>query len=210
MQDLFSADGSYNPRNRFNNSTESGAVHLIQQNNTLGAEIEIAAAATIIRQRDDQILTSEQDRILCGQYGQPDRHSDPHIGSEVKALAPDHDDITLANPIGLCIAGLSTLAFRTPDGSDPATYWSVTRGTTDKALLTVHEVAPGKGFVVGDIKINGHPIQFGAQIVNFITIKLTGLAHGWARARCRQSTAASSNERNPPPKGCPSCRYYRL
>src|SRR5207249_2565580 len=117
MQDLFSADGSYNPRNRFNNSTESGAMHLIQQNNTLGAEIEIAAAATIIRQRGGQILTSEQDLILCGQYGQPDRHSDPHIGSEVNALARAHDDITLANPIGLCIAGLSTVAFATPDGS---------------------------------------------------------------------------------------------
>ena len=31
-----------------------------------------------------------------------------------------------------------------------------------------------KGFTVGDITINGLPIAFGAQIVDFITIKVVG------------------------------------
>jgi hypothetical protein len=175
MQDLFSAQGTYNPRNRFNNSTEGGAMHLIQQNNTLAAEIEIAGAATIIRERDGQILTGEQDLITCGRYGQTERHSDPHIGAEVNALARAHHDTTLANPIGLCIAGLSTVTFKTPDGSDPASYWRITRGTPEKALRAVYEVPQGKGFVVGDIMFNDQPIQFAAQIADFISIKLTGL-----------------------------------
>ena len=33
-------------------------------------------------------------------------------------------------------------------------------------------------FTVGDITINGLPIAFGAQIVDFITIKLVGQAAG--------------------------------
>jgi hypothetical protein len=190
MQDLFSAQRTYNPRNRFNNSTEGGAMHLIQRNNTLGAEIEIAGAATIIRERNGQILTGEQDLIMCGRYGQAERHSDPHIGAEVNALARAHHDITLANPIGLCIAGLSTVAFRTPDGSDPASYWRITRGSPEKALRAVYEVPPGKGFVVGDIRINDQPIQFAAQIADFMTIKLTGLV-----TRLGKSTV-------PPVNGC--------
>jgi hypothetical protein len=182
MEDLFLTDGSYNPRNRFNNSTEGGAMHLIQQNNTLSAEIEIAAAATLIRRRNGEILTSEADLIACGQYGQPERHSDPHIGAEVNALARAHHDLTLANPIGLCIAGLTVGAFTTPDSSNPLDYWRITRGTADKALRAVYEVPANKGFVVGDIKINDRPIEFGAQIVDFITIKLTGLATRLAKS----------------------------
>jgi hypothetical protein len=175
MADLFPS-GAYDNRNRWNNSTESGAMHLIQQNNTLSAEIEIAAAATLIRRRNGEILTSEQDLIACGQYGQPDRHSDPHIGAVVNELARGHNDISLANPIGLCIAGLTTNAWTSPDGSDPQSYWKITRGTPDKALRAVYEVSADKSFVVGDIKINGKAIDFGAQITDFITIKLTGLA----------------------------------
>jgi hypothetical protein len=204
MQDLFAADGSYNAHNRFNNSTEGGAMHLIQQNNTLGAEIEIAGAATLIRRRNGEILTSEQDLIACGQYGQPQRNSDPHIGSEVNALARAHHDISLANPISLCIASLSAVAFMTPDGSDPASFWTVTRGTRDKALRAVYEVPSGKRFVVGDIKINGRTIDFGAQIADFTTIKLTGLAtrlgkstvqpvNGCAQAIPQPSTLAATS-----------------
>ena len=49
QSDLFDTRGEYNKRNRWNNSTQMGAMHLIQANNTLSAEIELAAAATIVR-----------------------------------------------------------------------------------------------------------------------------------------------------------------
>lgn len=174
-QDLFPG-GSYDPRNAWNNSTAGGAMHLIQRNNSLAAEIELAAAATIVRRRNGTILTTAQELIACSQYGAPERHSDPHIGASVNALARQGARISLADPIGLCIADLTTLGWATPDGSDPKSYWSITRGTKDKALRAVYEVPAAAGFTVGDITINGRAIQFGAQIADFITIKLTGLA----------------------------------
>lgn len=185
-KDLFRSDSTYNPRNRWNDSTDSGAMHLIQGANTLGAEIELAAVATIVRRRNGGFLTSERELIECGRYGEPERFSDPHIGAEVNALARQRADITLANPVGLCIAGLSVAGWQTPDGSNPLDYWKVTRGTPEKAVRAVYEVPADKGFVVGDITIGGRKIEYGAQIADMITIKLTGLA-----TRIGQSTAAA-------------------
>jgi hypothetical protein len=173
---LFDRDGKYVSRNRWNNSTTNGAMHLIQRNNTLSAEIELAAAATIVRIVDGMTLDDEQVLIQCGQYGQPERNSDPLIGAVVNELARARADITLANPVGLCIAGLSVAGWQTPDGSPASEYWTITRGTHDKALRAVYEVPAEKGFTVGDITINGRNIEFGSQIADFISIKLTGLA----------------------------------
>jgi hypothetical protein len=181
--DLFSA-GQYVLRNRWNNSTTNGAMHLIQRSNTLGAEIELAAAATLVRTRNGAPITEAQELIACGQYGEPQRHSDPHIGALVNELARGKADITLANPVGLYIAGLSVAGWVTPDGSDPAGYWTITRGTQEKALRAVYEVPAAKNFTVGDITIAGRAIEFGAQVADFIRIKLAGLA-----TRIGQSTA---------------------
>jgi hypothetical protein len=189
MADLF-VNGKYAPRNKWNNSTTGGAMHLIQSNNSLGAEIELAAASTIVRKVNGKILTGEQELITCGRYGQAERHSDPHIGAVVNALARAKADITLANPVGLCIAGLSVAGWAAPDGSNPLDYWTIVRGTKEKALRAVYEVPESKGFVVGDIQINGRKIDFASQITDFITIKLTGLA-----TRIGKSTV-------PPAQGC--------
>lgn len=183
--DLFGPDGTYRRRNRWNDSTDQGAMHLIQRANTLGAEIELAGAATIVRRRNGTILTGERELIDCGRYGEPERFSDPHIGAGVNALAREKADITLANPVGLCIAALSVASWQAPDGSDPHDYWKVTRGTEDKAVRAVYEVPADKGFAVGDITIAGRRIEFGAQIADLTTIKLTGLA-----TRIGESTVA--------------------
>jgi hypothetical protein len=173
--DLFQPSG-YNARNKWNNSTNLGAMHLIQPNNTLLAEINIAVAASIVRRINGQLLTDEQDLIACGQYGQPERFSDPHIGGEINKLARQQAALTIANPVALYIRDLSTAGWSAPDGSDPKQYWSIVRGTPQFALRAVYEVPAGKGFVVGDITINGNPIEFGAQIADFITIKIIGQA----------------------------------
>lgn len=175
MKHLFT-NGRYVPKNRWNNSTTMGAMHLIQANNTLTAEIELAAGASLTRKRNGAFITDEQELIECGKYGQGERHSDPHIGAVINELARAKADVTVANPVGLCIAGLSVAGWTTPDGSNPLDYWKITRGTSQKALRAVFEVPANKQFVVGDLKINGKNINFGAQIADFITIKLTGLA----------------------------------
>jgi hypothetical protein len=83
--------------------------------------------------------------------------------------------VTLANPVGLYFDDLLTAGWQTPDGSDPKSYWTYVRGSEDKPVRAVYEVPVRNGFVVGDITISGRPINFGAQIADFITIKLTGV-----------------------------------
>jgi hypothetical protein len=189
MEDLFPNGGEYETRNRFNNSTSQGAMHLVQRNNTLSAEIEIVAAATVTRNINGRLLMGEQELIDCGQYGAPTRNSDPHIGGEINKLAREKADVTLTDPIGLYIAGLSTAGWSTPDGSDPQAYWKIVRGTPDKAVRAVYEVPAGKGFVVGDISIGGNPIKFGSQVADFIQIKVTGLACRFGQSTVPPMTA---------------------
>ena len=129
LADLFLANGRYNPRNRWNDSTADGnIVHLIQPNNTLSAFVDIGARATIVRKIGGTILTGELELIRCGLYGGENRHSDPHIGGEVNALARLKADIALANPMALYIHGLFPAGWETPDGSDPLHYWRIVTG----------------------------------------------------------------------------------
>src|SRR6185503_8523564 len=60
-EDLLSPNGRYNPRNKWNATTVNGAMHLIQQNNTLGAEIELAGGASVVRVIAGHTLTGEEE-----------------------------------------------------------------------------------------------------------------------------------------------------
>lgn len=189
-QDLFPG-GVYRPRNRWNNSTSEGAMHLIQPANTLLAEIELAGGSSVVRARaDGTLLTGARELIDCGRYGAPERHSDPHIGDRVNNHTRNRADITLANPVGIYFAGLDTAGWTTPDGDDPASFWRYTRGTPEKPVRAVLEVPGGKNYVLGDVTINGRPISFGGQIADRIQMKLTGLV-----TRIGQSTVE-------PMRGC--------
>lgn len=67
--------------NRWNDSTKIGSIaHLVQRNNTLSAEIDIAGQATVIR-KDPQgkIVTNEAQLTRCSQYGNAGRNSDPSV-----------------------------------------------------------------------------------------------------------------------------------
>lgn len=199
-KDLFSPSGRYNPRNKWNATTVNGAMHLIQRNNTLTAEIELAAGASVIRVIDGRELTGEQELIACGRYGGEERHSDPHIGALVNSLTRQKADVTLANPVGLYFADLNTAGWETPDGSDPKAYWKYVRGTAEKPVRAVYEVPEGAGFVLGDIKIQGQPINFAAQITDFINMKLTGVGTRFGKSPtqpmtgCRRPKAAPEAE----------------
>lgn len=183
--DLYTPGGDYIPRNRFNNSTSRGAMHLVQRNNTLRAEIEIAGAATITRLRSDGMpMTDTLELIQCGRYGAPQRHSDPFIGARVNFHARNKADITVANPVGIYFAGLDTQEWVTPDGSDPAGFWRYTRGTAERPVRAVLDVPSDKGYVLGDVTIDGRPIQFGGQVADRIQMTIRALA-----TRIGQSTA---------------------
>lgn len=174
--DLFTSTGQYRPRNKWNNSTTTGAMHLIQGANTLLAEINIAVRSTIVRRINGALLTDAQDLINCGRYGDPDRFSDPTIGASVNELARQDAAVTIANPVALYIDDLDTNGWAAPGGTDPKSLWKITRGTASHAVRAVYAAPAGAGFTVSDITINGIPIEFGAQIADRITIKVVGQA----------------------------------
>jgi len=175
MSDLFDGD-TYVPHNRFNNSTKNGVMHLIQRANSLTAEIELGAAATIRRETNGSEVTDAQELIRCSRYGEPGRNSDPFIGAQVNALARQRADITINNPVGLYFHDFNPVGWVTPDGEDPRKFWKYLRGKDNHFVRARFEVPANHGYTVGDILIAGREIAFGAQIVDFITIKLEGLA----------------------------------
>ena len=187
--DLF-INGKYNPLNKWNNSTTNGAMHLVQRNNTLSAEIELAAAASIVRVKKGKTVTNQGELIRCSQYGVEDRNSDPHIGDRVNKLARDRHLLSLANPVGLYFDRLEPVGWITKDGTPATEFWKIVRGGPDNALRAEFEVPKEKGYTVEDITINGTPIRYASQIADFIHIKLTAIAQ-----ELGQSTAN-------PLKGC--------
>ena len=179
--DLFTAAGVYRPLNKWN--TGSGVMHLIQPNNTLGAEVNIGAFATIKRKHaDGSPITDPDELIRCAQFGAPGRASDPHIGDIVNGLARQGFSITIKNPIGLYINKIDLTGFKKPDGTPitPA-YFKITRGSAGQGLRAIFEVPPGETsgghpFKVSDITIGGVKIAFGGHIAKRISVKLTGVA----------------------------------
>jgi hypothetical protein len=52
-------------------------------------------------------------------------------------------------------------------------YWRIVRpagASGPPALRLVYEVPRSEGFVVGDIRIGGRPIEFGGQIAEHLTV----------------------------------------
>lgn len=177
--DLFDQQNRYNPLNKWN--TTDGAMHLTHPSNSLAAEVFIAADATILRQQHGQLLTDADALIQCAQYGEPERASDPRIGAEVNALARRGFALTLKNPVGLYMDRLNTTGWTKPDGTPVGDYLKITRGQAGQAVHAVYEVpatekSGGQPFVVGDILIGGKRIEFGGQVAELITMKLTGIA----------------------------------
>ncbi len=200
-RDLVAASGTYLPRNRWN---IAGAMHMVQTFNTLNAAIVLVAEATVVRDSGSGLLTNPNDLIRCGISADMDRNSDPLIVGDVNALARAGADVTLADPIGLYLDDeLQTSGWETPDGSDPAEFWRITRGEPGHALRAVYEVPADRGFTVSDIRINGRPITSPSQIAESIQVQVVGLAHRFGRSevaprRCAGASAVELAAELPP------------
>lgn len=172
---------AYNPINKWNSGTESltdsgGAMHLTSPPNTLGAEIYLAAAATLLRNVSPY---DPQHMICCSRYGRPFRNSDPHIGFVANQLSKQGYTISLSDPVGLYIQEPNWSTYKTPDGTPASDFWKVTRGKkaatpndSDQILHAVFSVPSDKGYTVSDIMINGKEIQWGGQIAQTFQIQL--------------------------------------
>lgn len=192
-EDLFK-DGKYNLHNKWNDPPNSDInngyiIHLTHKNNTLQQEIELAGGSSVVRIIDRKILTTEQELIKSGSYGDPDRFSDPHIGAQVNKFTRHGADVTILNPVGIYLNDLETSSFKTPDGSDPKDFWKITRKDKQEKLFVraEYEVPSDKefDFKVGDITIKGKPIKYGAQIADYLTMRIRAVA-----CRFGQTTAS--------------------
>jgi hypothetical protein len=173
--------GAYDGENRWN--TEHGAVHLIQPNNNLFAEVMIAAAACILRRNPDGSVATDPNYLIeCARYGAAGRASDPKIGAVVNDKARHGYSVSLRNPVALYMTRWDSAGLRKPNGDPVGNYWTLVRGKpapgpTQPAmgLHLVYEVPAGEGFVVGDIKAGGDTIRYGGQLAERIHVGLVGL-----------------------------------
>ena len=54
--------------------------HRAQVNNTLSAQVDLGARATVVRKRvDGTVITDSDELIRCSRNGNPDRNSDPTV-----------------------------------------------------------------------------------------------------------------------------------
>ncbi|KAG0137526.1 hypothetical protein HOY82DRAFT_497163 [Tuber indicum] len=193
----------YNRKNKWNNNTTTGSImHLIQGANTLQAEIQLGADATVLRVDSQGNPIHDYDRLIrCSQYGGIYRNSDPTIGGNVNDLAWQGPLITLADPVGLYIDSFDGSQFEAPDEEDVQKFWKFTRGTpADPSrgrpahwVRAVFEVPESYGYNVSAIKdANGNKITWGSQLADAIQIRLTGQAaeigkHLGQKRRCKSS-----------------------
>ena len=188
LTDLRNPDGSYKRENRWNTSKPGRLMHLIQGSNNLGAAIDLVARATVLRVKNGQPVTNQQELVSCAGLGNPLRNSDPQIASAVNVAAGEGDEITLADPLGLHLGPPLTAGMVTPDGADAARFWKIERGDKEHTLRARFEVPASRGYLVGDIKMGGRAIEFGGQIADRVQV--------WVKA------VVKPGNHNPKPKRC--------
>jgi hypothetical protein len=165
--------GNYTKFNRWN--TRDGIVHYIQNINTMRAAVGLARDSVIVAPpyRDNY----EAEPGLSSAF----TSVDPRVSFDVNMLSRKGLYVSFKNPPGLYIAGWNDSGFSKPDGSAAGNYWRMVRGIPGRVLRLEYEVPAAEGFVVGDMKIGGRPIEYGGQVAEQITVTLGGIAGTTAR-----------------------------
>jgi hypothetical protein len=112
--------------------------------------------------------------------GDPDRNSDPLIGQQAYSLVLAQKRYTLANPVGLYIAGVDESRLLLPDNRTavPREWWKEVRGSgiwdpnQSRVLRLELEVPKTEKFVVGDLLIDGLPIKYPGRLADLISVHL--------------------------------------
>jgi hypothetical protein len=191
----------YNPYNEWN--TTKGIVHLTHGANTLGAEVNLAARATVLRRdANDQAIVDPSRLICCSGFGGAMRSSDPTIGAAVNGLVRAGKVVALRNPVGLYIDKLDLSVFEGPNGEDVSAWWKIVRGGTGMVLRGELAPPPGASFGLSQIKVQNKLLTWGGQIARHIQMKLVGIAKdGTVKqrgARCNQHCCVAEAELGTP------------
>lgn len=185
------ARGDYNPYNEVN--IEECAAHLTHPANTLGAEIDLAAKATVQRLDAHGELVSERRRLACcSNFGDPNRNSDPTIGLTVNQTVRGGTSITLADPVGLYIRAFDASRISDAAGNALEGWWTIKRGGAGHALRAELGPPPGSARSIADVRVgNNEPLTTGGQLAELTTMVL------YARA-------LALGVHDPEPHGCPN------
>jgi hypothetical protein len=176
-EDLVNASGRYDKNNIHNTRTDGPIMHLRQGDNTLRAAINLVWAATFLRTHPDgTLVTSKAALVRCAGLGAEERNSDPKIAVEVNSLAENRMRITLADPVGIYVAGLGVSGMTFPDGLGKDDCWHVERGTPEHTVRASFSVPEGRG-TVSDVFINGEPIRFGGELAERVGVRIGAVAH---------------------------------
>jgi hypothetical protein len=189
--EIVAPKGVYNIYNKWN--TTHGIAHLHSPPNSLVAEIQLGADATIRYTDPKGRLLVEPDALIAyARFGGSNRNSDPTIGSSVNALARLGAYVTLRNPVGLYMDHIDLSGWQAPDGGGVADCIHMVRGVPGMIERMAVEVPSSRGFAVSDLRIAGVPIRYGGQIAECITVKLVGIANIVAVPIDRPAAAAAS------------------
>jgi len=174
--DIIFSSGKYNPWNELNVS--HGAMHLTHPANALGAEIKLAADATLRRNSGGLGEPSSASKLIaCAQFGDGSRNSDPKIGFEINQLARAGYMITLTDPVGLYMVDFNDSGWKFSDGTPATGFMKFVRGPQGKAIRAVFELPAAlkaAGKTVSDIQIGTTSIAYGGQIAEHITMGIEG------------------------------------
>jgi hypothetical protein len=166
------AQGDYNPHNKVN--LEECAAHLTHPANTLGAEIDLAAKATVQRLDTNDELISERRRLACcSHFGDQNRNSDPTIGLAVNQTVRGGISLTLADPVGLYIRAFDASRVADSAGNALDGWWTVRRGSAGRALRAEFGPPAGSSLTIADVRVgNNEPLTTGGQLAELITMVL--------------------------------------
>jgi hypothetical protein len=172
LSEITDGAGNYDPLNAWN--TTRGIIHYIvarpnAEENSLNGALKLAAIAVV------RPIVSDNFQL----FPSGPTSADPRVVLDVRGLARKALHITAADPIGLYLGGWDDTGWSKPDGSPVDDYWQVVRpagASGPPALRLVYQVPASEGFVVGDIRIGGRPIEFGGQIAEHLTVMFPAVA----------------------------------
>ena len=179
LNDLMSGN-SYQERNRWN---RSGAMHMIQGANTLGAAVLLVAQATIVRAGSggphDQRQRPHPLRRQRGPRSQQrsaDRRRRQHPG-------PPGARVTFDDPAGLYLDGLQTAGWETPKANDdPNEFWVVDPGRRGPRACGPCTRCPPTGATRSATSASTVGRSSSAsQIAEGVSVKVVGLAEQFGR-----------------------------
>jgi hypothetical protein len=167
LADLQSGTG-YNKFNRWN--TTDGIVHYIQSINTLAAALDLSQGSVTAAPPFPDNFEARPNLATAPTA------VDPRVSFDVHMLVRKGPHVTFRDPVGLYIIDWNDSGFTKPDGTPVGNYWRIVRGSPGMVLRLEYEVPAAAGFVVGDIRIGGHLIEYGGQVAEHITVSTSGTA----------------------------------